>query len=148
VGAWARARLARLRGKNAWCPRNHRQRSCSLAVVEVQQSAQPRPAGDPSTIRFPARRVGLFLDQLPTKPLMKAFPMVVGHEFLDDEPQMPLTEKDEVIQALVPDDAFLDTTRSLGSLFTCASKYLGYLGVAVPTIVGQRSGLIVRRTST
>ena len=34
---------------------------------------------------------------------MKAFPMVVDHEFLDDEPQMSLAEQYEVIQALVPD---------------------------------------------
>ena len=50
-----------------------------------------------------AGRSGLHLEQLPTEPLIKALPMVVGHELLDDVPKMALTEKDEVIQTLVFD---------------------------------------------
>ena len=34
---------------------------------------------------------------------MKALPMIVGHKFLDDVPEMSLAEKDEVIQTLVFD---------------------------------------------
>jgi len=33
-----------------------------------------------------ARPASPRLDQLPTKPLMKALPMVVRHEFLEDKP--------------------------------------------------------------
>ena len=74
-----------------------------LAVVEVQHPAQPRPARNLVARPFLARRAQRPLDQLATKPLMKALPMVVGQEFLNDVPEMSLAKKDEVIQALVPD---------------------------------------------
>ena len=34
---------------------------------------------------------------------MKALPVILGHEFLDDAAEMTFAEKDEVIQALVSD---------------------------------------------
>ena len=87
----------------ACCPTRHRRRSGGLAVVEVQHPAQPRPARNLAARLYPTRRAQRPLDQLPAKPLMKAFPMIVGHEFLDDVSEMSLAEKDEVIQALASD---------------------------------------------
>ena len=52
---------------------------------------------------FPVRRDSLQLHQLSTEPLMKAFPLVVGHELLGHVPEMPLAEENQVIEALVFD---------------------------------------------
>jgi hypothetical protein len=69
-------------------------------MTEIQHAAEPRPAGDLVTRPVLIRRGGLLLDRLSTEPLMKAFSMVVGHEFLDHVPEMSLAKEDKVIQAL------------------------------------------------
>jgi hypothetical protein len=83
--------------------RNPSQWLCGLAVVVVQQPGEARPADNLALNTLRAGRPSIRLDQLPTKGLMKALPMVVGHEFLDDVPKVALAEKHEVIQALVLD---------------------------------------------
>ena len=74
-------------------------RSCGLAVVIVEHSAEARSTAESSRR---GRGRGLFLDQPPSKPLMKVLAMVVGHEFLDDVPKMALAEKDENFEASRP----------------------------------------------
>ncbi len=58
-------------------------------------------AGNLAASPLPVRRESLSLDQLATKALMKALPIVVGHEFPDDMPEMSRAEEDQVIQALL-----------------------------------------------
>jgi len=67
--------------------------SSGFADVEVQHSTVPRPADDLAARPFLTRRAGLPLNQLPAQPLMKPFPMIVGHEFLEHVAEMSLTEK-------------------------------------------------------
>ena len=71
-------------------------------MIEVEKSAEARATGDLAVSPVVIRRAEV-PDQLATEPLMKALPMIVGHQFLDDVPEMSLAEEDEVIQALVPD---------------------------------------------
>jgi len=66
-------------------------------MIVVQYAAEPRPAGDLIASPVPVRRDSLALDQLSTEPLMKTFPMVVGHELFDHVPEMPLAEEDQAI---------------------------------------------------
>jgi hypothetical protein len=63
---------------------------------------------------------GLGFDQLPTKPLMKALPKVVGHEFLDDVPEMSLAEKNERIA--VVDQVGSIPESSTARVFTTMAK--------------------------
>jgi hypothetical protein len=67
-------------------------------MVEVEHSAEPRPADD---LAAPPSLVGRLLDQLSVQRLMEPFPTVVRHELLDDVPQVPFPEEYEMAQALV-----------------------------------------------
>ena len=67
-----------------WCPTNHRRRSRGLTMVEVEHSAEARPA-DNLALR-PIPRADRPLDQLPAQPLMEPLGMVVRHELFHDVP--------------------------------------------------------------
>jgi len=94
-GIWA------LLWPTAWCPRNHRRWSCSLSMVEIENSTEVRPADD---LAARSILVGRVLDQPSTEPLMEPFPMVVRHEFLDHVAQVPFTEEPEMVETLVSRD--------------------------------------------
>ena len=76
------------------CPPKHRGRSRSLANIEVEPSTEARTTSDLASRPVVARRSGIFLDQLSTEPLMKAFLVIMGHELFDDASQVPLAGND------------------------------------------------------
>ena len=79
------------------CPENHRRPSRCLAVVVVQEGAEPRASNDRAGCSIVVREPSPGVDELTIDALVKAFPQIVRHEFRDHMTQMMLPEEDEVI---------------------------------------------------
>ncbi len=74
--------------------------SCGLPAVVVEQSAETRSASDRAERRVVVAWRCLRSDDLAADPLVVALGQIVPDELLDQVPQVPLAENDDVIQAL------------------------------------------------
>ena len=82
-----------------WCSKIRLTESCSLPIVESQQTTEAFTALNGSRSAFDPGK----LDQLPAEALMIALPMIVLDVFLEDVPEMTLTQDHQPIEALGSD---------------------------------------------
>jgi hypothetical protein len=91
-----------------WCPETHRHRSRSLAMIEVEHSAEARPADNLALRPIWVRRADRPLEQLPAQPLMEPLAMVQGTHTTPTKPNA--------------DDLSTSGTRFSGKSCSCAAR--------------------------